>query len=65
MIKNEGAVNMTLPDILSLWIPLRQPEAEKPNETSHMPLGGDPYANTYLLSRSNTAIYFGEEEKCN
>lgn len=53
IIKNERAVNMTLSDILSLWIPLRQPEAEKPNETSHMPLGGDQDDNPYLLGVTN------------
>ena len=53
IIKNEGAVNMTLSDILSLWIPLRQPEEEQPNETSHMPLGGDQDDNPYLLGVTN------------
>ena len=52
MIKNERAVNMTLSDILSLWIPLRQPE-EQPNETSHMPLGGDQDDKPYLLGVTN------------
>lgn len=53
MIKNERAVNMTLSDILSLWIPLRQPEEELPNETSHMPLGGDQDDDPYLLGVTN------------
>lgn len=53
IIKNGGAVNMTLTEILSLWIPLRQPEAEQPNETSHMSTGGDQDDNPYLLGVTN------------
>lgn len=54
MIKNEEAVNMTLSDILSLWIPLRQPaETELTHETTHMPLGGDQDDSPYLLGVTN------------
>ena len=53
MVKNEEAVNMTLSDILSLWIPLRQTEVEQPNETSRMSTGGDQDDNPYLLGVTN------------
>lgn len=54
MIKNERAVNMTLSDILSLWIPLRHPKEEQPpNETTHMPLGGDQDDDPYLIGVTN------------
>lgn len=53
IIKNERAVNMTLSDILSLWIPLRQPATEQPNATSHMSTGGDQDDNPHLLGVTN------------
>lgn len=49
IIKNEGAVNMSLTDLLSLWIPLRPTETELTHETSHKPSGGDQDDNPHLL----------------
>ena len=53
IIKNEGAVNMSLTDLLSLWIPLRPTETELTHETSHKPSGGDQDDNPYLLEVTN------------
>lgn len=53
IIKNGGAVNMTLTEILSLWIPLRPTETELTHETSHKPSGGDQDDNPYLLGVTN------------
>lgn len=53
IIKNEGAVNMSLTDLLSLWIPLRPTETELTHEASHKPSGGDQDDNPYLLGVTN------------
>ena len=55
-------VRMTMQEILSMWLDVghklqkHPPDGDK-EVVPKTERSSDPYANTYLLSRSNTAIY--------
>lgn len=49
IVKNDGPVNMTLQDLLKMWLHLIPTEME----LTHMTPGGDQDVNLYLLEVTN------------
>lgn len=56
IVKNDGPVNMTLQDLLKLWLHLIPAETELTYETTHMTPGGDQDVNLYLLEVTNGKV---------